>query len=292
MSVIICVYNSLAGVKSSIESAIAQNYRPLEVIPVDDSTDRTLLADIQEIIFQCSNIDEQVPILFLRNKKNLGTVRSLNRAILKSSQDFIFPLFPKDHFVDENQIDRVAALLATGTSVVFAKRRVRRSGNKCDNIPNEWPKCRGQSLLRKVLANGNVFSGASTYYRKDFFVKYGLFDTNYRLLEDYPNILRLVDSGISYQTVDFTSIEYDTSGISSNLDANNKIAKDLLLDLIALYKFYLKRETCITWKRRIKLVLLEYQSAIRYKRLSRMYKVIFYIDVLVYRFVSSRTIRL
>lgn len=42
-----------------------------------------------------------------------------------------------------------------------------------------------------IMKYGNFVSGASTYYKKEIFDKYGLFDEKYKLLEDYPFYVNL-----------------------------------------------------------------------------------------------------
>ena len=56
-----------------------------------------------------------------------------------------------------------------------------------------------------IMKYGNFVSGASTYYKKEIFDKYGLFDEKYKLLEDYPFYVNLAfnNEKIGYHVISF-----------------------------------------------------------------------------------------
>lgn len=83
VSVILSVYNSDSSISKAIESLLAQSYKNLEILILDDaSTDKSY-----EI---CSEYEKQhKKISLFRNKENLGLTASLNILIGHSKGDYI-----------------------------------------------------------------------------------------------------------------------------------------------------------------------------------------------------------
>ena len=94
VSVIIPSYNYGSFIKEAIDSALAQTYRPLEVIVVDDgSTDGT--ADIAQ---HYSDRDPRVRLV--ERGRNRGKVGSFNEAFTASRGETIVLLAGDDRLVD------------------------------------------------------------------------------------------------------------------------------------------------------------------------------------------------
>ncbi len=101
VSVVIPAFNGKDYIGETIESILAQTYRPLEVLVVDDgSTDRTA-----EIVQRFGE-----PVRYLR-QENAGTAAARNRAVAESRGEFIALLDQDDLWVPhklERQIPRFA----------------------------------------------------------------------------------------------------------------------------------------------------------------------------------------
>jgi len=101
VSVVIPAFNGAAYIGETIASILAQTYRPIEVLVVDDgSTDRTA-----EIVQRFGE-----PVRYLR-QENAGTAAARNRAVAESRGEFIALLDQDDLWVPhklERQIPRFA----------------------------------------------------------------------------------------------------------------------------------------------------------------------------------------
>jgi glycosyltransferase EpsE len=83
VSVIMGVYNCERTVRASVESMLAQDYRELELVIVDDgSSDGTA-----EIVRGCAQKDGR--IILLQNERNRGLARSLNRCIEAAAGQYL-----------------------------------------------------------------------------------------------------------------------------------------------------------------------------------------------------------
>ncbi len=82
-------------------------------------------------------------------------------------------------------------------------------------------------LFRKYMFDvKNVLSGSSTCYSRELFDKYGGFDEQYRLVEDYSYYLMLLEKGQKIHWIKDTVIVHEMGGVS-NGDVNPLVMKDL-----------------------------------------------------------------
>jgi glycosyltransferase involved in cell wall biosynthesis len=83
ISVIMSVYNNESYLKDSIESILKQTYKNFEFIITDDcSTDKSA-----SIISDYDESDERIN--FIKNKKNIGLTKSLNKMIDLARGEYI-----------------------------------------------------------------------------------------------------------------------------------------------------------------------------------------------------------
>ena len=75
ISIILPVYNAEKYLYKALDSIVNQTYKNLEVICVNDgSTDKS-----EEIILNFKNKDSR--IVYIKNEKNIGLIKTLNKAI-------------------------------------------------------------------------------------------------------------------------------------------------------------------------------------------------------------------
>ena len=93
---------------------------------------------------------------------------------------------------------------------------------------------------------GNFVSGASTYYKKEIFDKYGLFDEKYKLLEDYPFYVNLAFNNEKIGYIDYPTIQYELGGISTASNRNPLLDQDyvtLFKDVLSQKDIHLSHMT-------------------------------------------------
>ncbi len=110
VSVIIPAYNAETFIKKTLESVLAQTYKNLEVLVVDDgSQDRTA-----EIVERVAQRDRRVILL---RQSNAGVAAARNLAIQKSSGEYIAPIDADDVWFPKNLEKQVQCMLKVGPSV-------------------------------------------------------------------------------------------------------------------------------------------------------------------------------
>ena len=123
----------------------------------------------------------------------------------------------------------------------------------------------------------NNFIGCNVYYRKEYFEKYGLFDEKYRLMEDYPNVVKTIKNNLNIGFIDKVCLEYRLGGVS-----NGKPNKYYVKDLNNFYD-----ELLCTYRKGFVHRCLKYRKRIFNKsKFKRLWWTLLYIDVAIYRFIS------
>lgn len=92
ISVVIPVYNSENYIGKTLDSVLAQTFKDLEIICIDDgSTDSS-----REILLKYSKIDARIVVLL---QENQGVIISRNNGILHSKADYIY-ILDSDDIID------------------------------------------------------------------------------------------------------------------------------------------------------------------------------------------------
>lgn len=225
VSIIIPVYNS-PDLFASLDSVIMQNYECIQMIVLDDKSDNFVTSEVRKYLAKkCrKNITE---IIVKQNQKNIGTVKNMNQGFRLSKGKYIFTLAGDDLFYDENVIgDWVSEFERTGAGIITAKREkydatlsvfcgIEPSDEKIDLIKSKEP----EELFEEMCSYNFIF-GCCTARSKSFLNECGLFDENYRLIDDYPMHLQYLRKGYKIHFFDRVVIKYRGGGISaaSNYD--------------------------------------------------------------------------
>ena len=223
VTVITPSFNS-PDILDTVRSVLEQDYPRLEYIVIDDGSESFDRKAIEEFY---SGTDSRVELRIMVNEKNLGTVRTLNRAIAASSGRYIFNIAADDVYADPSVISEwVAEFESTGAMVITAKRdiydpgmrvryRTAPSGKVIRKIRESTPK-----ELFRAMYGSNMVVGCCTAQSRACFDTYGLYDERYRIIEDYPRFLRLSREGVRIHFFDRTVVKYRSGGISSQARYN------------------------------------------------------------------------
>lgn len=187
VTVVIPCYNGAEFLGEAITSACSQDYKPLEVVVVDDaSTDDT--PSILKHFFK-----GQVKVV--THLKNKGCSAALNSGIKASSGDLICWLSADDrfhhgkvklqvkHFLEADP--DVAAIYTDYATIDTLGDPV--ATYRCHPVPDKW-------MLSAIIVN-NFVNGSSVMMRKDAIESVGLFDETLRADSDGDMWMRLLGAG-------------------------------------------------------------------------------------------------
>lgn len=260
VSVVILSYNNVHLLNGAIESVLKQNYPYIEVIIQDD---HSIEFEEERIRSAFENKRENiVNVLINRNEENVGTVRSFNNAVKISSGEIIVPLACDDRFYDESVISDVVKFFEKTNCCVC-------SGLRCgmdskDIQPNKKlieEFCSMDETFQICrLYYSNFFSGSTLYYNKKFLKEQGCFDEDFTLLEDYPIVLKVYNTGNHIDFMDRITIWYCEDGISKK---TKKVHPKLKTDFKRVYEKIIFKDERIVKRKRMKRYL-EYRYSKNY----------------------------
>lgn len=196
VSVLIPAYQSGEKLFCAIDSALRQNYRPLQLIVCDDGTEGFDISAVRGYMAaRANNADFEV----YHQPENIGTVRNLNTALARAKGRWIIPLAADDVFESEASVSSlVRQISGSAHRWLIARTQLcgsrRKTGKRV--VPSET------DLL--LISGGNAraiyyrlcgecfLPSSGTVYERELLSEVGGFDEHYQLVEDWPLFLKLI----------------------------------------------------------------------------------------------------
>ncbi len=287
VSIIILTYNNLDCLSKALESCLNQNYPLMEIVISDDGSKAFDAKKVKDIIKRTCG-DKK--IIVRHSEKNEGTVRNFNKAIALANGEIIVPLACDDFFYNEEVISKIVDFFRQNDYLVVTSRQLHK---KADGrrliLPHLLDEKRiksenGYKIWLSISAFPCYVGGSCTYYRKDVFKRYGLFDETYLLLEDWPYYLKILEHDRKIGFLDCITIQHNAGGVSAPKSGkrNSKLVND---DIKCIERVI----TCTKWGRipfwDMRLLQYRYQSLKQEKNTSKFYFSFGYLDVIIYKIV-------
>lgn len=273
-SVIVLTYKKFENIKNNLESILGQSYQNIEIIISDDGSENFDRNKIDNILKNKKQNIKKIKII--EHKINQGTVKNFNHAIKESEGEYILPLSQDDTFYSKDSILEIVKELEY--KLIISGLRVTKADEEKE-LPTliqreEYNK--SENKYKHILNGENIFSGASTYYNRKIFKKYGYFDENQRLVEDYPYYLKLLREGEKIEILEKKLIYYGEDGVSTSAQKN----KYFYLDFSKIYKREVSYNEGFLKRKLLFLSELNYiRYTKRYYRLKKEFIKFKYLDV-------------
>lgn len=237
VSIIVMIYNNKQYIKECLNSILNQSYKNIEIIISDDNSNNFDENDINEIkeYIKNNNKGNITNYIVSKNDKNLGTVKNCNKSILLSSGEYIMYLSCDDSFFNENVVSDVVKFF-NDTDYLIATAMINTEIDENDESLTEEDKIMKERykesfksavdnkeylfnddprMLYLNLCKSNFISGACTYFRRELVLKYGLYDYDYILLEDWPRYLSITRRGCKIGFIPRYTLNYRVGGVST-----------------------------------------------------------------------------
>jgi len=162
MTVWIPAYNNEAYTRITLESVLKQDYRPLNVILLDDASPNSL-SNLAQWFDQAK--DSEINFRYHRNEANLSADTYYVIPDLITT-DWCIQLHHDDWFVDPGFISSCVRLIENDSElvVVYANAKTEFSNLKMlADLDEEWRTLKGPDFLRYMLRNGHTAWSAISY---------------------------------------------------------------------------------------------------------------------------------
>ena len=191
VSVVIPCYNHQYYVEKSLKSVIAQTYKNIEIIVIDDGSKDNSVKVLKEL--QKNNK------FILECQENMGVCNTLNRAIGMSNGKYI-AILASDDYWDLTKIEKQVKVLETSKNSEFCFTQALEFDSNTDKNMRIFPKNPlSGNVLNSVFVRQHVPAG-SMMFSKNLFDKLSGFDESLKE-EDWDFVIR------SAANTNFTSIK-------------------------------------------------------------------------------------
>lgn len=177
VSVIMAAYNAAEHIAEALDSVLAQDWQPLEMVVVDDgSTDDT------------AAIVSRYPDVVYVHQDNQGPSAARNAAVEHSSGEFVAN-FDSDDLLPPSRVGDQARYLLANPEVgaVFGRQEWLN--------PPEW------MARDSVYGDVDGIPLSSVMFRREVFFELGGYDTSFVHGEDMDLLMRMRERGIEYQVI-------------------------------------------------------------------------------------------
>lgn len=190
ISIIIPVYNGVNYLKEAIESALAQTYRHIEIIVINDGS-------IDETENIALSFGEKIQYL---KKPNGGVASALNLGISKMRGEYFSWLSHDDLYIPskiEKQLDIL--LKQTRKSIIFSGFNIidKNADFVSSHIIKNW-----QKYTKFEMVLYTMIHGCSLLIPKAVFESVGYFDETLRTVQDNHQWLRIAKSDYEFIYID------------------------------------------------------------------------------------------
>ena len=191
VSAVIAVYNGARYIRRSINAALAQTHRDLELVIVDDaSTDET------EKIIKEEFSNTPIPLVYIRNAVNRERCFSRNLGADRATGDYIFFLDYDDEWLPQYVEHSLKIFESERADVVCSILRSRiDTESKLIYTSKKKLSADASALLFSALIGGTP----GTAFRKSTFPEY---HNEFLFREDWEIVLRAASMGLKISVVD------------------------------------------------------------------------------------------
>ena len=208
ISIITATYNSAKTLRDTLDSILGQTYKDIESIIVDGASKDCTLDIVREYEPRFQGRMRWI------SEPDKGIYDAMNKGIRMASGDVVGLLNSDDFYTSNDVLETINANMEQ---------------NDCDAVYGDIHYVRNENLeqcvryyssrnfTREKMMQGYIPAHPSFYCRRDVYLKYGLFDTSFRLAADFEQLLRLIyieKIAIKYIEKDFVTMR--TGGASTS----------------------------------------------------------------------------
>lgn len=247
VSVLLPSYNRSKFIAQSVESVLNQTWENLELIIVDDgSSDNT-----EEVVSVIRDKDSRV--VYLKNEKNLGLQKSLNKGLAFARGKYIARIDDQDRWIDVDKLSKQVNFLEDNIDYVLVG-----TGVVVEDLNGEeifrFLNPERDSDIRQNLLLRNCFAHSSVVFDRESAVAFGGYDED--VLEDHRLWLQLGTVGKMFNLPDYSLLYVKDTASASHSSKAALMKKNL--PMIKEYKSFYPRYTSALLRHYLRLLIYGY----------------------------------
>ncbi len=245
----VCIthYNQMDYIFTAIDSVLRQDYPNIELFIADDGSKSF---DRNKVIkyINGNKKDNIQDVIVPKSERNVGTVKNLNSVLKKAKGKYIM-FFAADDELSNSMVvsnfkkafDKNKKLVITAQAYMYDNELRVNNGpyvdvktalryNNMDPIDVFVP-----------MAKKCFYASGATAYDMEVFMKHGLFDERYLLVEDWSYYLHLLKNNEKIFFQPFDALNHRDGGIS-HFDKITSSVKKYHEDILKIYEYELLRD--------------------------------------------------
>ncbi len=221
VTICILVYRNYQYIYTALESVFFQDYSNIELIISDDGSDNFPIQEVEKFVKQNSK-DNIKKVTINIEKRNLGTVKHLNKLISIANGTYFIALAGDDAFFDETVVSHYVENFRKNPNYLIQMAQTAMYDINLEKVEYYYcppdiieliNKNQYEKLLDRIM-EFPYFPTTSTCYTKKLFEKIGNFDEQYFIIEDLPLHIELLKKKIPILFDNFLAIKHRDGGIS------------------------------------------------------------------------------
>lgn len=227
----LCYYSD--HLMETVDSLLSQKYPAIQYIIADDGTEDFDPDRWYQYIdvHQKGNIKE---VLVIHQDTNIGTVRNYNNALGYAKGKYIFPLSADDVYENPYVLNHwVEGFQTHNDPIVCTSCSVYDSSLK--HFRGKWPRTdhirlllsRDWQKIYRAMETQKLLPGSTVARSRDSLETLGLFDTDYKLMEDYPFLMKALREGASIGFIPQSMVKKRSGGVSDGQGLNPQLQEDM-----------------------------------------------------------------
>lgn len=245
-SVVLVHYSQPGYVKEALDSIFLQNYENIELVFADDGSQDIDLDDLKDYVYKHKG-ENIKNVVWQINETNLGTTKNLNRAIKSCSGKYLLFFAADDKLYDENVLTNfVKSFEKCPEDIAMISAQADMMDDKLEKSLGLFVKpnfARDFNSLEpleqfKVFSKTCFLAIGASCMRLDMFKKYGYFNEEYKLVEDWSYFLHLTRNGGKIKYFDFKALCHRDGGTShyDNAELVPQNVLDYKYDIIQIFE--------------------------------------------------------
>lgn len=245
VSVIVLCYRDFRYVYDAIKSVLEQDYPNIEIVISDDGSNTFPQQEIDKFVKE-NRGKNIVSVKINHHEQNVGTVKHLNKAIDLTAGEYVISLSADDMFYNSTVVAKYVNGLKKHPECDIFMAQIAMYDEDMEELEYYFVQPHIRDILQGDQQDDALFNelvqtpclpSVSTFFKKTFFEKYGNFDEEYDLVEDWSLHLRVAREHIPIVYLDFPAIKHRSGGIShGNTAGTNSMFYRYLQDLNRIYR--------------------------------------------------------
>jgi len=217
ISIVTATFNSGDTLRDTLESVLSQTYDDYEHIIVDGGSRDNTLDIIREYEPRYNGR------LKWSSESDRGIYDAMNKGINMATGEVVGLLNSDDFYADNNVLSSISDNMG-GVDAVYADVRYVRPGD-LNKVVRHYS---SSSFRRWMMRLGFMPAHPSFYCRRSVYMRFGMFDLDFKIAADFEQLLRLIFvNRIKTRYIHKTFVTMRTGGIStSGLKSHCQIYRD------------------------------------------------------------------